>query len=833
MTQIKISSDPYKSLLRYQRWDEDAGIWTDYSRRNHPSSTLFNDKYAKAFFPFKAKEILDILIHDFCGIIESETLGLVFEGTDDEYYELEQLCAEEPYTSRVQLSRSNTYLSNASDILPKIVEVFKNVADLVEKTKCEEKVQEKTRKFAEATNEKIPICVVGNYSSGKSTFINALIGTELLPSNAKPVTGRVFKLSNSDDKNKAQVSFDYDEQKYIVKISKRSFAINGGSEEQVIYQQIANVLERTRKSSLQSRVNKVLEILNGIDYDKSDGTVEVSIPFGRGVLSESKHSYVIFDTPGSNSTSNEKHKEVLNESLKGFSNGIPIIVSRLETLDADDNDKLCELIDNIVGFDKRFALIVVNKADAEQLPDKGYGTDKEREILGQNLPNKLYAEGIFFVSSIMALGAKTDGNLEDEYYKEIFDEKKIKYADPKADHYKQLYIYNIMPKQLKKRAEKVSLACDDSIYANSGMYWVEQEIETFAEKYAPYNKSLQAKSFLDGVIADTKDEISEQRKACDAKLGAMKQDYNQKKEALSDEVSTKGQQLITVGHNAYAGAMHEASVEATTECLIEKLKEHRAYFQVINDERNDIAGKTQAVCDAKEAFDGHFALFSENLKQYNELVHQLNNAKSTSNRETSLDVLGKVEKRFKDKAEAAQKLLVIRSREYWDSVAAAVREELVKLVTESNALEENQRKELSEIIINYKDVPIYTDAEKIFENHNSFDKGLKALNIIFNKNLNELNYKKIKRTYDHEMKELIILSNSVVKNAHSESFNDWFNDLDALIINNLEDYNPTLSSRRAAIGEEEDHIAELEKRKEKLEEYAEQINEMLSPKKFS
>ena len=832
MTQIKISSDPYRSLLRYQRWDEDAGAWTDYSRLNRPNSTLFNDKYAKSFFPFKAKEILDILIHDFCGIIESETLGLVFEGTEDEFSELEQLCAEEPYKSRIQLSRSDTYLSNASDILPQIVEVFKSVADLVEKTSCEEKVQEKTRKFAEATNEQIPICVVGNYSSGKSTFINALIGTEILPSNAKPVTGRVFKISNSDDNNKARISFDYAEQKYVVMISKQSFSIKGGSEEKVVYQQITNVLEKSRNASLQWKVNKVLEILNGIDYDKSDGTVEVSIPFGRGVLSESKHSYVIFDTPGSNSTSNEKHKEVLNESLKGFSNGIPIIVSRLETLDADDNDKLCELIESIEGFDKRFVLIVVNKADAEQLPDTGYGSDKEREILGQNLPNRLYAEGVFFVSSIMALGAKTDGNLEDEYYKEIYDEKKIKYADPKVDHYKQLYVYNIMPKQLKKRAEKVSLACDDNVYANSGMYWVEQEIETFAEKYAPYNKSLQAKIFLDGVIADTKEEITEQRKECDIKLAKMKRDYDQKKEALNDKVSAKGQELITSGHNAYAGVMHGAAVEATTECLVEKLKEHRAYFQTINDEKNDIAGKTQAVEDSKKAFDGRIKLFDENLKPYNELVHQLNDAKSKSNRETSLDVLGKAESRFKDKAEAAQKLLVLRSREYWDSIATTVREELVKLVTESNALEEEQRQELSEIIINYKDVPLYTDAEKIFENHNSFEKGLKALNIIFKKNLNELNYKKIKRTYDREMKDLIELSNSVVKDAHRESFNTWFNELDALIINNLEEYNPTLSSRRAAIGEEEDHIAELEKRKEKLEEYAEQINEMLSPKTF-
>ena len=99
MIQIKISSDPYKSLLSYQIWDEDTRGWVDYSRLNRLSSTLFNDKYATSFFPFKAKEILDILIHDFCGIIESESLGITFEGTEDEYSELEQLCIEEGYQS--------------------------------------------------------------------------------------------------------------------------------------------------------------------------------------------------------------------------------------------------------------------------------------------------------------------------------------------------------------------------------------------------------------------------------------------------------------------------------------------------------------------------------------------------------------------------------------------------------------------------------------------------------------------------------------------------------------------------------------------------------------
>ena len=242
MTRFKISSDPYRKLLKYRIWDFQDEKWEDYSRINHSSSELFNDKFENVFFPFKAKEILDILVRDFCGIIESEKLELVFQGTEDEYSELVQLCADEPYHSRVILTRDKTYLNNASDILPKIVDVFKKVSDLVEKTKCEDRVKEKTRKFAEATNEQIPICVVGNYSSGKSTFINALIGTEILPSKAKPITGRVYKISNSSAKDVANISFVYDNKKVKITIKNQSGDVKGLTKNDDLYLPLTEVL---------------------------------------------------------------------------------------------------------------------------------------------------------------------------------------------------------------------------------------------------------------------------------------------------------------------------------------------------------------------------------------------------------------------------------------------------------------------------------------------------------------------------------------------------------------------------------------------------------------
>lgn len=758
MTRFKISSDPYRKLLKYQIWDFHEEKWYDYSRINHSSSELFNEKFEHVFFPFKAKEILDILVRDFCGIIENEKLELVFQGTEDEYTELVQLCEDEPYHSRIVLSRDEMYLNNASDILPKIVDVFKNVSELVEKTNCEDKVREKSRKFAEATSEQIPICVVGNVSSGKSTFINALIGREILPSNANPVTGRVFRIADSSNKEAASISFNCDNHLVDVEICSQHYSIKGLSVDDDLYLQLTEVLNNTGDSSLQLQIKRVISILNNADYERIEGVIAVNVPFGPGILSESAYSFVIFDTPGSNSNSNEKHTSVLIEALNGFSNGIPVFVSRLEALDSNDNIELVKKLKEVNDFDKRFALIVVNKADSEQLPDVSLGLEKEKEILNQGLPKKLYAEGIFFVSSIMALGAKSGGNLQDKYYKEVFEEKKERYENPSSDSYKQLYLYNIMPQQLKKRAEQVSLACDDVIYANSGLYWVEQELETFAKKYAPYNKSNQAKSFIDGVITDTQTEISDQKEECDRRLSEMKKQYDSEKKALVEELSSNEKDLLLSGYGAYAEEMNSAKKAANTDCKIEKMKEHWDFFHEINNKEKDIDKLTQSLEEARETLTGNLLKLNENTKnlaRYNEAYAALEEAKKASNRETSLNVLDKVQSRFKRKAESGQQLLVGKSRQYWDSVAGKMRDELVRIVLESDALEDEQRKELAGIIINYKEVPIYTDAEKVFENHDAFDKGIKALNIIFNKSLNDLNYKKIKRTYEKEMKDLV------------------------------------------------------------------------------
>lgn len=124
--------------------------------------------------PHERKQIVDVIVSEYCA--GSEKVEIVFEGTEDEYNELSAICSQENYLDKISLSKSSRYLENARDILPDVIDVFKELSPLVTETVADrEKIKRELEKFSDASNDVIPICVIGNYSSGKSTFINALI----------------------------------------------------------------------------------------------------------------------------------------------------------------------------------------------------------------------------------------------------------------------------------------------------------------------------------------------------------------------------------------------------------------------------------------------------------------------------------------------------------------------------------------------------------------------------------------------------------------------------------------------------------------------------------
>lgn len=114
---------------------------------------------------------------------EGETTEIVFEGPDDEWTELSNVCAAPGIENRIKLTRGERALANARDILPYVKDEFDSVYPIIASyADSHEEIYELLKMFRAASSDDVPVCVVGNYSSGKSTFINALLGIELLPS---------------------------------------------------------------------------------------------------------------------------------------------------------------------------------------------------------------------------------------------------------------------------------------------------------------------------------------------------------------------------------------------------------------------------------------------------------------------------------------------------------------------------------------------------------------------------------------------------------------------------------------------------------------------------
>ncbi|MGO5230488.1 dynamin family protein [Thermoguttaceae bacterium LCP21S3_D4] len=424
MATIKIRSNPYERKIEYLSYKEQTGDWEEIQRSN-PDSKLREDESGKSFLPFKIKEIVDIILDEY--YVGSDKVNIVFEGTQEEYEELEKICELPEIAEKISLKKEKVVLENAKLILSDTKEIFKTVQPVIEKIiHGDRDVKSDLNKVADALDDIIPICVFGNYSAGKSTFINSLIGHEILPSGGDPVTAKIYKISISDSEELARIRFMHWDKEIELLYEGKSFRIRKGSVDDEMLCELSQMMEENEKEDMFFLINKALEFING--YEKKDmdsieisDVIEVEVPFAKeGVLGRSRNNFVIFDTPGSNSNSNTDHSKVLADALQGFSNGIPVWISQYESIDSNDNAKLCDDVLNIKALDKRFTMIVLNKADSSDLPEGGFSEKQIKNILEYNSVEKMYAGGIYFVSSIMGLGAKKDGDLSDKHYRKTY-----------------------------------------------------------------------------------------------------------------------------------------------------------------------------------------------------------------------------------------------------------------------------------------------------------------------------------------------------------------------------------------------------------------------------
>lgn len=383
---IRIISNPYTREIRFLIYKEQSQQWEDIKDGN-VNSRLREEESGRNFLPFRIKEIIDTIIAEYY-ITNGEKLKILFEGTQDEYAEVENVCKEEDVKDKITLTRSQTILENARIIFEPTKEIFANVQPIIENIiKDDQNVCKDLNKVSDALKDIIPICVFGNYSSGKSTFINALIGGEVLPSGGDPVTAKVYKIERSKYPDNARVRFSYKDEEFEILFEGTDYRLLKGNVENELIQDIFNAIKESKTEDMNAFVSIALEFINGYEKKNKDdivisNVIELEIPFSKsGILGQSYNNFVIFDTPGSNSESNIEHSKVLAEALEGFSNGIPVWISTYESIDSTDNASLCEKILDIKALDKRFTMIILNKADGSDLDEGGFPRKRSKKSL--------------------------------------------------------------------------------------------------------------------------------------------------------------------------------------------------------------------------------------------------------------------------------------------------------------------------------------------------------------------------------------------------------------------------------------------------------------------
>ena len=848
MAKLKIISNPYRKEIRYQKWQEATESWVDIDYSNSKNSKLLKQELTTGFFPFCVKKIVNAIIEEYGA--ESEAIQIIFEGSDDEFKELEAACEYGENKNVVSAQRSNIRLENARDILPEVKKLFQEMNPLImQSVTDQEKIQRDLNRFADASSDVVPICVLGNYSAGKSTFINALIGSEILPSGIEPITAKIYKIARSKYKDRASVNCRYQDQNVTILFTDVETKFENESSNALTIALKAG-LEGMRNTSIVLRVNKTLGIINDFENNVDEACIsdliEVEIPFSTGVLAQSQHPFVLFDTPGSNSASNAKHLKVLKEAMSSMTNGLPIFLSTPDSLDSTDNENLYHIIRDMEELDSRFTMIVVNKADGPGLQRRDSTDSEETRILSQAVPRNLYSGGLFYVSSIMGLGSKNHGEFIDEFYAETYEDQIYKYSNPNERRYKTLYTYNIMPAQLKQRSFSAAAAQQDLVYANSGLYSIETEIEAFAGKYSSYNKCFQSQMFLTKVIEITADEIEHQKKSCNEIRQGIKDKLEEDKAKLIEkleETALTERQAYDDGYasqmNTYLDDKEDVLSEEELSTHVEKLtKEFESEFGFDKHEddvkksfsdigsnlrdRFNNASQNPSFDTLRNVASGLFSDAAAAKNAYiakNDVRHQVDKAAADR-------LLENVAADFTKRLESTHALLNQKSQAYWTEKTESLRLILARIVTGSDVLTDERREELEKIIITYQELAFAeTATEEIFDKEN-FEYRIKFGEFVFWQS-DHLNVAKLSRTYNTTFAECIDSSYKTIEESHRESAHAWIQSLLDEIYNNIVKYSPELSKQARQIQLMTDQISAWEQRKKKLGDYREKLCSMM------
>lgn len=204
---IRVTYDPYRKTIKCEYQREGGDEW-ELPSAGGRLAAIFQQGILKGTLQNNAHNIVQGIEADYC--MHGQGVDLLFRGTEEDWEYFKTIVQEMPDTQIICKGVAGQ-LPSAEELLPKIKNIFqklsKDVDDLTESKVMMKPIQQ----YLETVEPDVVLYVTGTYSAGKFTFINALIGEELLPSAVDPTTAHIFKIVAKDKGNwmDTEVYFKY------------------------------------------------------------------------------------------------------------------------------------------------------------------------------------------------------------------------------------------------------------------------------------------------------------------------------------------------------------------------------------------------------------------------------------------------------------------------------------------------------------------------------------------------------------------------------------------------------------------------------------------------
>ncbi len=666
MKELMIMYHPVKKEIRFLA--KVKGEYLDIPYKMCPNLTKYSPEHGEFLLQNQGNQFFDDIWEQFL----HEKIHITFKGTLIDYEDIQKKVDEYNSTCKEKRFKITDFIETASvsEIFTKVSEYCDETIALFDQELKNSDIQksflirkhEFEYKREKLSQNDINICLVGTYSSGKSTFINAMIGKRILPESINSETAKMFRIQNSQhpavsfnlksgaEETPVRVTIAWDE-------TKKQFVFSANGDCPLTKIKVDAEINSALVFHLQQheQLSNVLKCLNDIPnaMDPSypeyiDGIIEVDYP----IPLDKNISFTFYDTPGTDSNSNE-HLLVLQKALQQQTNSILIILYEPTKMEGTGNSVLYKIINSSressetkdrVHIDLTRSLHIINQADTRSLADLNNLKNKKVQVSLKET-DKIYneeaeeidlsKERLFFVSSKAAYISKAIRNNVDTEEERLWlanhrnEINNTPVSDPllmkpnNAELETGMYFKldklseaDNETKQLIEDCKQELKNCDEysgddslypilqRIYVNSGMYAVEREIVKYAQKYA---LAVKAKGLYDGIcsvvnfIRDDYEVIEKQ-----ARLS---------KEEISKNIETMKTTMVQDIDSAYEKYL----MEMTPERLIEAFPEVKVLKAIVDTRRiqaEKIADKMKWIALRPEVFEEKNNIIRNELNRY-------------------------------------------------------------------------------------------------------------------------------------------------------------------------------------------------------------------------